>query len=232
MRLRVGPTRTGVVAVEATVDGVDVAATGIGFGARPDERYLGFGERSNAVDQRGNDVEVFVGEGPYQPEERPFIAGFVPPQGYHPRDDATYFPIPWLLSTAGYGFLLDNAETSIFHLTTERADVWSVEVAASRIAFRVFAGPRPADVLERFTARLGRQPPRRRAVDVRRVVAADAGHAGARAARRAARGRRAGQRHRDVPALPAVRRPPAPTGEARGRTPRPCTSAAPPSSPT
>jgi sulfoquinovosidase len=157
--LRMGVDSPGAVAVEATVAGGDVLATGIGFGARPDERYLGFGERSNAVDQRGNDVEVFVGEGPYQREERPFIAGFAPPQGYHPRDDATYFPLPWLLSTAGYGLLLDNAETSMFHLVSERPDVWSVEVAAPRIAFRVFAGPRPADVLERFTARLGRQPP-------------------------------------------------------------------------
>jgi alpha-glucosidase (family GH31 glycosyl hydrolase) len=159
MSLRVGSDSPGVVAVEATVAGADVAATGIGFGARDDERYLGFGERSNAVDQRGNDVEVFVGEGPYQFEERPFIAGFAPPQGYHPRDDATYFPMPWLLSTGGYGVLLDNAETSMFHLASERKDVWSVDVPASRIAFRVFAGPRPADVLARFTARLGRQPP-------------------------------------------------------------------------
>ena len=159
MQLRMGIDSPGVVAVEATVTGGDVTAIGIGFGARPDERYLGFGERSNAVDQRGNDVEVFVGEGPYQREERPFIAGFAPPQGYHPRDDATYFPLPWLLSTAGYGVLLDNAETSMFHLATEQPDVWSAEVSARRLAFRVFAGPRPADVLERFTARLGRQPP-------------------------------------------------------------------------
>jgi alpha-glucosidase len=159
IRLRVGVDAPGVVAVEASVAGDDVLATEIGFGARAAERYLGFGERSNAVDQRGNDVEVFVGEGPYQPEERPFIAAFVPPQGYHPRDDATYFPLPWLLSTAGYGVLLDNAETSMFHLASRRPDVWSVEVAAPRLDLRVFAGPRPADVLERFTARLGRQPP-------------------------------------------------------------------------
>ncbi|HEX2086001.1 MAG TPA: TIM-barrel domain-containing protein [Solirubrobacteraceae bacterium] len=158
IRLRLAPDAHGVIALEATAAGGDVTAMGIGFGARGDERYLGFGERSNAVDQRGNDVEVFVGEGPYQPEERPFITGFVPPWGYHPRDDATYFPLPWLLSTAGYGVLLDNAETSTFHLASERPDVWSVEVAAGRIALRVFAGPRPADVLARFTARLGRQP--------------------------------------------------------------------------
>jgi alpha-glucosidase (family GH31 glycosyl hydrolase) len=131
---------------------------GVGFGARPDERFLGFGERSNAVDQRGNDVEVFVGEGPFQPEERPAIAAFVPPQGFHARDDATYYPVPWLLSTAGYGVLLDSPETSTFDLARSRPDVWSADVAAPRLAFRVFAGPRPADALARFTARTGRQP--------------------------------------------------------------------------
>ena len=158
MQLRMGVDAPGVVAVEASVGGADVAAVGIGFAALADERFLGFGERSNAVDQRGNDVEVFVGEGPFQQEERPFISAFVPPQGYHARDDATYFPLPWVLSTAGYGLLLDNAENSLFHLASERGDVWSAEVSASRLAFRVFAGPKPADVLERFTARLGRQP--------------------------------------------------------------------------
>ena len=56
--------------------------------------------------KRGNTIENYVAEGPYQTEEWPFIAAFVPPPGYHPRDDATYFPMPWLLSTRGYGFLL------------------------------------------------------------------------------------------------------------------------------
>ena len=155
IQVRMQPDADGVIAVEATSK--DAEAMTIGFTAREDERYLGFGERSNAIDQRGNDVEVFVGEGPYQREERPFIAAFAPPQGYHPRDDATYFPIPWLLSTEGYGFLLDNAETSMFRLGG--GDSWSVEAPSSRLAFRVFAGPTPAKALERYTARLGRQPP-------------------------------------------------------------------------
>jgi sulfoquinovosidase len=152
--VRMAPSGDGVVEVRAASEGA--AALAIGFTAREGERYLGFGERSNAVDQRGNDVEVFVGEGPYQPEERPFIAAFAPPQGYHPRDDATYFPIPWLLSSEGYGFLLDNDETSMFRLAGD--DAWSVEAPASTIGFRVFAGPTPARALQRYTEALGRQP--------------------------------------------------------------------------
>ena len=114
------PQRRGVIRLRASIVGPrdGITALGIGFDARRGERYLGFGERSNAVDQRGNVVENYVGEGAYPAEERPIIAAFVPPWGYQQRDDATYFPVPWLLSTAGYGVLVDNTETSYFRLGT------------------------------------------------------------------------------------------------------------------
>ena len=159
--LRLAPDAEGVIRLEAGVEGLltgEVTATGIAFDAAAGERYLGFGERSNAVDQRGNEVENYVAEGPYQRQERPVIAAFVPPPGYHPRDDATYFPIPWLLSTRGYGVLVDNDETSYFRLGTDSADAWSLEAESARLRLRVFAGPRPADVVRRFSARVGRQP--------------------------------------------------------------------------
>jgi alpha-glucosidase (family GH31 glycosyl hydrolase) len=157
LSVRIAPDGAGEVTVQASADGA--TAMGIGFDAPPGERHLGFGERSNAVDQRGGDVENYVAEGPYREVERPAIAAFVPAPGYHPRDDATYFPIPWLLSSRGVGVLVENDETSTFHLGTDRADAWSAEVEAPRIALRVIAGPRPADVLRRFSARVGRQPP-------------------------------------------------------------------------
>lgn len=132
LAIRLAPDVSGVLAFGAEVQGGglgDVQQTGIAFAARPGEHYLGFGERSNAVDQHGNDLEDFVSDGPYQPDERPFIAAFVPLAGYHPRDDATYFPVPWLLSTAGYGVLLDRDEQSLFRLGTE--------------GVRQFSGPGP-----------------------------------------------------------------------------------------
>jgi alpha-glucosidase (family GH31 glycosyl hydrolase) len=146
----------GVISFVAAVPGAE--QIGITFEAGSSERFLGFGERSNAVDQRGNTIENYVAEGPYQEVERPAIAAAVPAPGYHPRDDATYFPIPWLLSTAGYGVLLDNDERSEFHLASDDAATWSATVDASELRMRVFAGPTPAEALRRFTARTGRQP--------------------------------------------------------------------------
>jgi alpha-glucosidase (family GH31 glycosyl hydrolase) len=161
IELRLERDAGGVIALSARVTGpapADVTHTGIAFRARPGERYLGFGERSNAVDQRGREVESYVAEGPFEEDERAFVPAFVPPWGFHPRDDATYFPMPWLLSTAGYGVLVDSPQTSLHRLGTDARGAWSVEVEAPRLRLRVLAGPRPAGALQRLTARIGRQP--------------------------------------------------------------------------
>jgi alpha-glucosidase (family GH31 glycosyl hydrolase) len=169
MTVTIGPAADGVLDLRAAVDG---AATGYGiaFDASPGERFLGFGERSNAVDQRGNVVENYVSDGPWQDGEHALVAPFVPAWGLRARPDATYFPMPWLLSTSGYGVLVDNAETSYFRL--DDPHVWSVDVtgppaelpgagssdAPTDLRLRVFGGPTPADALARFTAAVGRQP--------------------------------------------------------------------------
>src|SRR4051812_31411417 len=158
LAVHVAPDGDGVIRLEAAVSG-DAAGTGIGFASAPGERFLGFGERGNAVDQRGNEVESYVSDGPYPHAEQPFEAGLIPPPGVRSRDDSTYFPVPWLLSSRGYGVLVDNDETATHRLGTQRADAWSVETQAPDLRLRFFAGPRPDQALARFTARPGRQPP-------------------------------------------------------------------------
>ncbi len=161
MRVRLAPDGEGVIALRATVIGAGLPVTrlGIGFDTRPGERYLGFGERSNAVDQRGREVENYVSDGPYIPEDRTLVSAFVPPWGLRAREDATYFPVPWLLSTAGYGVLVGNVETSLFRLGSHRADTWSAEAESGVLDLRIVGGPRPADALTRLTRLTGRQPP-------------------------------------------------------------------------
>ena len=175
LAVELAPAGSGVIAVRTEVRGASggVDAVGGAFATTRGERFLGFGERSDAVDQTGDVVENFVAEGPYQIEERPFLTAFVPQWAHRPtREDATYFPMPWLLSTAGYGVLVDGGETSYFRLGSDTADAWSVEVTGpplgqvtsepvpgpAGISLRVFAGPRPADALRRMTAATGRQP--------------------------------------------------------------------------
>lgn len=135
-----------------------VDSIGIGFGLKDGERLLGFGERSDHVNQRGNEVESYVGEGPYQETDYPIIKNTVPSWGVRERSDATYFPMPWFISTRGYGVLAGNTETSRFRLGTESKGEWSFEADARRMTLRFFAGPRPAGVLRRMTRAIGRQP--------------------------------------------------------------------------
>jgi alpha-glucosidase (family GH31 glycosyl hydrolase) len=175
LEVRLAPDGEGVISLDARVTGgstADVEALSMGFQASGDERYLGFGERSNQVDQRGQVIENYVSDGPYQTEEYPFLNAFVPPWGLRQRTDATYFPAPWLLSSTGYGVLVDNPETSYFRLGTEQEQDWSLEVQAAplgqpgaqlapapyQLQLRFFAGPEPADALRRFTRDTGRQP--------------------------------------------------------------------------
>ncbi len=122
------------------------------------ERFLGFGERSDAVVRSGGNVENRVTEGPYQPAELPAIAAFVPAAGYTTRRDATYFPVPWLISTRGYGVLVENDDESRFRLGSP----WSAQVDGRHLSLLVVAGPRPRSVLERFSAHVGRQPKTKR----------------------------------------------------------------------
>ncbi len=172
IELRLRAAGEGVIGLDAKPigPGPAIEALGISFLAQDDERYLGFGERSNAVDQRGSVVENYVADGPYQPDEYAVIELFVPPWGLRPRDDSTYYPVPWLLSSAGYGVLVDNPETTYFDL--DQGDSWSVEVVNApsgeavppsappppTLSMRFFAGPEPADVLRRYTGATGRQP--------------------------------------------------------------------------
>jgi alpha-glucosidase (family GH31 glycosyl hydrolase) len=160
LAVRVAPDAQGVLSLRVAVEGrPGVEAVRVAFRARAGERYFGFGERSNAVDQRGRTVESYVSDGPYRLQDFPLVSPVIPAPGFRERADATYFPIPWLLSTRGYGVLVDDDETSRFELGAADRGAWSVEVDAPRLDLRVFAGRHPADVLRRFSARLGRQPP-------------------------------------------------------------------------
>jgi hypothetical protein len=101
----------GVTSLVVEAHGPGIAATALSFEARPGERFLGFGERSDAVVRTAGEVESYVSDGPWAPADRTLVGGLVPAVGFRPRDDATYFPMPWLLSSRGPGVLALGDET-------------------------------------------------------------------------------------------------------------------------
>ena len=144
------------VSVSISVEGAAVIRQS--FAAAPGERFLGFGERSHAVSLERGVVENYVGEGPYQPHEYAFLPGTVPPWAVRNRRDATYFPLPWIVSTRGYGVSIDQDDLSYLRLRADGESSWSIEAEASRLTYTIYAGPAPLDALRRYTAAAGRQP--------------------------------------------------------------------------
>ena len=148
----------GALGVAVHASGGPVTGVRLAFSARRAERFLGFGERADAVEQRGRAVDAYVSDGPYPARDRAVAAAVTPPWALQASDDATYYPVPWLLSTRGYGVLVDQDDRSAFDLRAAARGTWAVTVDAATLRLRVFAGPRPADALRRFTAATGRQP--------------------------------------------------------------------------
>ena len=162
LEVRISPTREGAITVDSRVTGPLAglaSVSGAAFAAHPGERFLGFGERSNAADQTGNRVFNWAEEGPFSSGAaedllRPLLPEFTFPTG----PTGTNFPIPWALSTRGFGLLIDQTQRSTFRLARERADAWQAEADAPQFRFTVFAGPRPGDALRRYSDYAGRQP--------------------------------------------------------------------------
>jgi alpha-glucosidase (family GH31 glycosyl hydrolase) len=164
LQVVISPSGDGTIAVQATIaPDAGPGAAGVtqmaqGFASPAGEHFSGFGGRENAVDQAGHTVETWSEEGAWVPGDRPFIPPFIEPWTYSTRDDGSYFPMPWMVSSRGYGFLLDDPQRSLFRLRSDRPDAWSVEVDAPSMRYRVFGGPAPLDVVRRFSATVGRQP--------------------------------------------------------------------------
>jgi alpha-glucosidase (family GH31 glycosyl hydrolase) len=122
------------------------------------EHYSGLGGRMDAVDQSGQAIQQWAEEGVRNPQDRALVLPFVEPWTWDDRSDGTYFPMPWLVSSRGYGFLLDDSQLSLFRLRSGGSPDWDIEANDQQLDYRVFSGPTPLDVVRRFSAAVGRQP--------------------------------------------------------------------------
>jgi alpha-glucosidase (family GH31 glycosyl hydrolase) len=151
--------RAGALRVEAHRAGTAPRAWEIGFASPADEGFLGLGERYDQVDHRGLAVYNF-------PEEGGLTTGeSVLPGPNNPMPNGgtmTYYPVPFMFSTEGYGFWLDTTYFNQFELATESPDAWRTWEVGPTLAFEIYvpiAGdtrPWPLQVLDTFTAATGR----------------------------------------------------------------------------
>jgi alpha-glucosidase len=119
----------------------------LALSAGPHAHFFGLGERHGHLDKRGERVLLR--------NRDPALAA----------RDPMYVSIPFLLAlerdsrgARACGLLLDAFGTSRFDVAAGSADRVVLESAAGGIDVSLFPGPLPADVLRRFTARVGRTP--------------------------------------------------------------------------
>lgn len=145
--------------VSATLEGKRPRAWAFAFRSPEDEGFLGMGERFTRTNFRGASIYSWAeeggigqGEGTKAGPTNPFPNG----------ESMTYFPIPFFLSTRGYGFWLDSTWRNTFDFAVDPADVWRVWDTGPKTAFEVFlprrddARPWPQRIIDAFTARVGR----------------------------------------------------------------------------
>ncbi len=136
---------------------VDPAASanriGMAFAAHADEGFFGFGERYNAVNQRGNELHCWSEEGSFSLGKfAPATDGTRVPGG----PTSTYFPVPFFLSSRGYGIELDTTYRSTFDLAAGRPDAFRFDVESSKTGVVFLLGRNPAETLGMYTELRGR----------------------------------------------------------------------------
>ena len=118
----------GVVAKESIVTAISDAA----------ERFFGFGEKFNALNQSGKVVKMVT-------IDDPGIKG-----------ENSYKVAPWFVSTRGYGFHLESSANSRFDMRATSPDRYVINHPFTTLRFNLVYGPALVDILRRFTAYTGR----------------------------------------------------------------------------
>ena len=128
---------------ELQAEDSSIDALAIDFSAQPDEHYLGFGERFNRIDQRGQDIDLYVINGA--------------------SGGLTYKPIPFFMSSSGYAVrLLTSYRTKVRLACYDDPGVVSIRTEANQLSFQLWTGQPFAELLTRYTQLLEKplyQPP-------------------------------------------------------------------------
>jgi alpha-glucosidase (family GH31 glycosyl hydrolase) len=121
-------------------DGVKARRVRLTFKCAADERFFGLGERFNALDQRGNVMDIRCYE------------------QYKNQGKRTYMPIPFLLSSAGYGVYVESSRWMEFDLDSTMPDVWTLEADLGEdetLKLHWFEDSDPMKIIGQFTTMTG-----------------------------------------------------------------------------
>jgi alpha-D-xyloside xylohydrolase len=103
------------------------------------ETIYGLGERFGPLVKNGQSVEIWNADGGTSSEQ-------------------AYKNVPFYLSSAGYGVLVNDPGHVSFEIGSEAVERVQFSVAGEALEYFIVAGPTPRDVLNRYTALSGRAP--------------------------------------------------------------------------
>jgi alpha-D-xyloside xylohydrolase len=151
--------RASALRVEARATGATPRAWSAAFRSPADEGFLGLGERYTRTNFRGLALYSWSEEGGIGGSEQSDPGPYNP----FPNGEAmSYYPVPFFLSTRGYGFWLDSTWYNTYDLASDRPDAWRVWAAGPELAFEVLVPipgdprPWPYQIIDLFTQRTGR----------------------------------------------------------------------------
>jgi alpha-glucosidase len=114
----------------------------------PDEHFFGFGERMDFLDRRSKKLRLNVGRG----EGRPHIIG-----AYNVLE-ANYSPIPFFMSTNGYGIFFHNAFPTVWDMGSTDKNTYSFSASGGELDYYFIYGPQFADILHSYVSLTGKAP--------------------------------------------------------------------------
>lgn len=113
-----------------------------------DEHFFGFGERMDFLDRRGKQLKLNVGRG----------AGLPHIIGAYNILEANYSPVPFFMSTSGYGIFFHNAYPTKWNMGNERKDAYSFSAEGGELDYYFIYGPKFPNILDQYTSLTGKAP--------------------------------------------------------------------------
>jgi len=115
---------------------------------QPGEHFFGFGERMDFMDQLGKKLNLDVGRGTARDHET----------GAYNILEANYSPVPFFMSTRGYGIFLHNANPCTWDMGNTSAKNYSFGASGGELDYYFIYGPSFKEIVRNYTSLTGTSP--------------------------------------------------------------------------
>ena len=115
---------------------------------QPGEHFFGFGERMDFIDQLGKRLTLDVGRGTARDHET----------GAYNILEANYCPVPFFMSTRGYGIFLHNSTPSTWDMGNSNPGRYTFWAAFGEMDYYFIYGPSFHKIIQQYTGITGTSP--------------------------------------------------------------------------